>query len=292
MKSMTGFGESHKQEKDAFVSVEVSSVNNRHRDVKFSLDDHIKLRKRVIDAVKQRIERGRIEVTVRSNILGKSEGTLEVNTDIVGQYLDFLDDLETKPAVSNGSVGATDLLGLPGVVTLTSIPSVSDQGERLLMQALDEALDEMIAMREKEGLELKRDLETRIGRIEECMDDIEERFPVALQEYRDSLLERFDSLLDLDQEQLNDEIENEIKKYAEKCDISEEVTRIKSHLKQFRSFLEQNEPVGKNLKFLLQEIQREINTVGAKANDAEVSHLAVDVKSELEKCREQIHNVE
>lgn len=292
MRSMTGFGRARVSRDGRYVSVEISTVNNRHLDVNFSLKADRELEQRVIDRVKEHLDRGNVDVRVESNVLQETDETLELNEDLVDKYLNIASDLTVSTDALTGDLGVVELLSLPGVLSLHEKPTVDEDGEEMLLKALDEALDDVIEMREREGSELASDLGERIDTIESNLQSIETRFPEALDQYRQRLREKFNEVLDLDEAELTKELENEIAKYADKCDISEEITRVESHINQFREYLNQDEPVGKNLKFLLQEIQRETNTIGAKGNDADISHFAVEMKAELEKCREQVKNVE
>lgn len=292
MRSMTGFGRARVSRDGRYVSLEISTVNSRHLDVNFSLKADLELEQKVIDRVKNHVERGNVDIRVESNVLDETEETLELNDELVDKYLEMASDLTVSTESLTGDINVVELLSLPGVLSLHQKPTVDEEGESMLLEALDEALEDVIGMREREGTELASDLGERIDTIESNLEAIEERFPEALNQYRDRLREKFDEVLDLNETEMTKELENEIAKYADKCDISEEITRVESHINQFRDYLGQEEPVGKNLKFLLQEIQRETNTIGAKGNDADISHFAVEMKTELEKCREQVKNVE
>ncbi|MFB6345694.1 MAG: YicC/YloC family endoribonuclease [bacterium] len=292
MRSMTGFGRARVSRDGRFVALEISTVNNRHLDVNFSLKADLELEQKVIDKVKDRIERGNVDVRVESNVLNETEETLDVNNNLVEKYLDIASELRLSSDTLSGDVNVVDLLSLPGVLSLHQKPTVEEEAESMLLEALERALDDVIEMREREGDELAADLGDRIDTIDDKLKSIDDRFPEALEQYRERLREKFDEVLELNESDLNQELENEITKYADKCDISEEIVRVESHINQFRDYLGQDQPVGKNLEFLLQEIQRETNTIGAKGNDAEISQLAVEMKTELEKCREQINNVE
>lgn len=292
MRSMTGFGRARVSRDGRYVSLEISTVNNRHLDVNFSLKADLELEQKVINKVKDSLERGNVDIRVESNVLDESEETLEVNDELVAKYLEIASDLTVSTESLSGDINVVELLSLPGVLSLHQKPTVDDEAEAMLLEALDEALEDVVAMRDREGDELASDLRERIDKIESSLQAIEDRFPEALDQYRDRLREKFDEVLELNETELTTELENEIAKYADKCDISEEIVRVESHISQFREYLKEDKPVGKNLNFLLQEIQRETNTIGAKGNDADISQLAVEMKTELEKCREQVKNVE
>ena len=292
MRSMTGFGEACVEDNGSYVQVELSSVNRSHSDINVKLDNHPELERKVVGILKNKIERGVVDVKVQSNVLEEEKKVPELNRELLEKYIQTMEELgEEYPGVEK-NVGFGELINFPGVFKLKSQRLEYDQAEDLFLEAVEKALDELVAMREQEGEELKEDLARRKNNIEQLVTRIEERVPEALKNYRESLLASVESILEMPEEELKDRMEDELKIYAEKCDISEEIARINSHLNQFGNYLEKSGPVGRSLEFLMQELQREVNTVGAKANDALISQMAVDIKSEIEKCREQVKNVE
>lgn len=292
MRSMTGFGRARVSRNGQFVSVEVTTVNNRHLDIGVSVPGDPELEQSVKDRVKDRLDRGNVDVSVESNVLERETESIDVDRELVKDYLEVTGELAGSHEDVDEEVDVLDLLDLPGVLSLREEPDVDESVESMLMTALGDALDDVVEMRETEGEELHGDLRDRITSIRDSLDQIEERYPEALEGYRERLRERFEEVLTLDEPELTEELEDEITRYADKCDISEEVVRVRSHVNQFLDYLDAEGPVGKNLKFLLQELQREINTIGAKGNDAEISQTTVEMKTQLEKCREQVKNVE
>lgn len=292
MKSMTGYGEAQAEEDGVFVRVEATSVNSRHQHIDLNLSDFPKFEQIVKQKIRERLERGKVEIQFQSNLIGERKETVEVDMQMARFFLNKLSDVAELAPDEFSTHSLDGILELPGVIKSHQHPVLEDESKELFLNALNGALDELVRMRESEGDTIARDLAERIDAISSTLDKIEERIPEALDQYRDRLLEQMEEILALPREELRERLENEIKMYADKCDISEEVVRIRSHLDQLRSYLEADGSVGKSLEFLLQEIQREINTIGAKANDAQISQRAVEVKSELEKCREQVKNVE
>lgn len=292
MRSMTGFGRARVSRNGQFVSVEVTTVNNRHLDIGVSVPGDPELEQSVKDRVKDRLDRGNVDVRVESNVLERETESLDVDRTLVEEYLSVTGELSESYSDVDDEVDVLNLLELPGVLSLRREPDVDESVESMLMTALGDALDDVVEMRETEGEELCADLRDRITSIRDSLDQIEERYPEALEGYRERLRDRFEEVLTLDEPELTEELEDEITRYADKCDISEEVVRVRSHVTQFLDYLDAEGPVGKNLKFLLQELQREINTIGAKGNDAEISQTTVEMKTQLEKCREQVKNVE
>lgn len=292
MKSMTGYGECRRESGDHYAVVEVASVNNRHLDVNFSLSERLALERRLERRVRERIDRGKVEVLLHSDLLDRRQHEVEVDEDLVRQYLELGEDLAERHPSLEDQLTVTELLSMEGVLSVRDRPVDVSSGEELLTEALEGALDGLIEMRCREGERLRRDLVGRLGTIREHLSAVRDRFPESLREYREGLEERLDSLVTYESDEQRERVQDEIKMYAEKRDISEEVVRLDSHLDQFEETLDSEGSVGKRLEFLLQEIQREINTVGAKADDAEISQRTVTIKSELEKCREQVRNVE
>lgn len=292
MHSMTGFGRARVSRDGQFVSVEVKTVNNRHLDISVSVPGDPLLEQSIKDRVKNRLDRGNVDVYIESNVLERETESIDVDRELVKDYVSITDELAEAHTEVDEEIDVVDLLDLPGVLSLREDPDVDESVESMLMTALNEALDDVIEMRRAEGEELRSDLRERILSIRDSLDRIEERFPKALEGYRERLRERFQEVLSLDEPELTEELEDEITRYADKCDISEEIVRVRSHVNQFLEYLDDEGPVGKNLKFLLQELQREINTIGAKGNDADISQTTVEMKTQLEKCREQVRNVE
>ena len=161
-----------------------------------------------------------------------------------------------------------------------------------LKTALDIALDKVIDMRKEEGLILKKDMKFQIEKIKKLVTDIKKRSPLVVEEYKEKLKERIEELLDEDYNLDEERLSNEIAIFADKSDINEEIVRLTSHINQFLQALEEKEPVGRKLDFIIQEMNREINTIGSKANDLIIGNNVIDMKSELEKIREQVQNIE
>lgn len=292
MYSMTGYGECRLEKDDHYVLVEVASVNNRHVDVNVSLPDRPALEREVERRIRNRIDRGKIDVRVHSDLLEREERAVDVDEGLIERYLQLGNELAGRHELLQPAMRLSELFNLEGVLDVRARPTELDGKKELILEALDSALDDLIEMRQREGTHLRDDLEERLKTIRSHLSDVRERYPESLQEYRDRLEDRIDSLVTYESEEQQQRLQDEIKMYAEKRDISEEVVRLESHLDQFEAYLQQQGPVGKSLEFLIQELQREINTVGDKANDAKISQWTVRIKSELEKCREQVRNVE
>lgn len=291
MNSMTGFGRGAASNDRLGASVEISGVNRKQAEVVVQgVRDQAELENRIRREVLAKVSRGRLQVAVT---LEQPAGTAEAVTidpvlaDQVGQAIARLSERFGRPLET--TVG--DLLKIPGLVRFEEAIPDADAAWEVIGPALDRALDQLLEMRRAEGADLARDLLDRLAVLEDLRARIAELAPRRPERYRDVLLKRLaDSGLGLD---LDDErVLREIALFADRCDISEETTRLDAHFKRFRDYAAGDEPAGRPLDFLCQEIHREFNTIGSKASDAEIASLVVAAKTELEKIREQVQNVE
>jgi uncharacterized protein (TIGR00255 family) len=291
VKSMTGYGRGEWQGEEKRVEAEIRSFNHRYLDVSVRLPRRLNpLEGQVRNLLKQRVSRGRLEVSVQLEDLSAGEQKLELDLSLARDIHSALKSLQ-------------DTLGLPGEIRLETLASFRDLFVRkeievdlekewaALQTALENALTNLEQMRQNEGLNLKNDFFNRLQTVEDLARQIAAQSPLALKASRDRLAERVAELsggVEVDPARLAQEVAF----LAERSDITEELVRLRSHLHQFREMLERPEPLGRKMEFLLQEFNREANTIGSKANDAGISHLTVEIKSELEKMREQVQNVE
>jgi uncharacterized protein (TIGR00255 family) len=289
MLSMTGFGRVEVEEKGSRVGVEVRSVNNRFCTVSVRLPKLLApLEWRVTELVQRHIVRGRVEVTV--NWESESKSSLAPDLSLAEAYRDSL--LELKNTLHlEGEVDITLLATLPGVVVDKTDKAIPDSLWELIQRVCQAALGEHRKMREAEGEKICQDIAERIRLADEIVREIEKLAPLQVEQQREKLAAKLQSLLPsgkIDEQRLA----MEVALIAARTDITEECIRLHSHNAQFLKTLSENSPMGRKLDFLLQEINREANTVGAKANDASISHLVIKIKEEVEKIREQIQNVE
>lgn len=290
--SMTGFGRGHATVDGVTASVEMRSVNKRHCKVSVrvpnALEDH---EADVQSFVKETFERGKFNVYVQLGKADESVIPIEVDPEAAEQYGQLLKNLCAAADIDD-SVRLDHLLEFSDV--FTTVEDESDVGEEAwaaAQQGLREAADQLQAMRRDEGQALRNDLEDRIDAIGEGLDVIEEQAPERVEEQRERLEERLSELVE-DERIDPDRLETEIAILADKLDITEECVRLRSHLNLFREALENDEPVGRKLKFITQEIHREVNTMGSKANDPVITREVVQMKEDIEKIREQVQNVE
>jgi uncharacterized protein (TIGR00255 family) len=293
LKSMTGFGQGEACAEGKKAKIEIKTVNHRFCEIGLRLPKNLNvLEERIRRKIQEYIHRGRVDVFINSEDLKKKRMTVKVDKALAAAYYKAVKELQDELEIP-GKIKLMSLVSFPGVLEVEVIEE-SEAYEvwwSAVEKALDQALINLNLMREKEGQQLKKDLTDHLQGIEKLSQKIEQRVPLVVEEHRMRLkgaLAKWlnDGLLDLER------VYAETAVFAERANISEELTRLSSHLKQTRSCLEVNEPVGRKIEFLVQEMNREINTIAAKANNSEISRLIIEAKSELEKIREQAQNIE
>lgn len=295
MRSMTGFGRGEAVAGGRSWLVECASVNRKQLEVVISLPREVpaaEIEPVLRQQVQKRVSRGRVQVQARlvESVAGAGAVAVQMNAEVAAAYVEQARVLGAKLGVP-GELAMAELLRLPGVMVQGTAEDVEAFDMEPLQAAFEEALTNLIAMREVEGANLKEELLGRLAEIERLLGEITVLAPQVVVQHRAALRQRLaEAGLEVPLE--DERLVKEIALYADRCDISEELARAASHLKQFRAGMDSGEAVGRSLDFLSQEFFREFNTMGAKANDAALAHLVVAAKTELEKIREQIQNVE
>lgn len=291
MKSMTGFGKREATVKGVTISAEIRSVNHRFREIVLRLPKgKVELEEELKGVVAKQCNRGRIEVSVVYGGAKEAPKTLQLDRAMARQYHQLLGDLQ-RDLKLGGSIDVSLLGSFREVFTVgeqTIDPQAADKAVKRLVTGAVEDLDRM---RRREGKALQADMMKRIQIIKHVQGQIRRRLPIVTKGYYDRMKERVQDLMGegaLDDQRMRQELAI----FADRCDITEELTRLDSHCQQFDALMKGKAPVGRQLDFLLQEMGREVNTIGSKANDAEVSKSVVQLKGELEKIREQVQNVE
>jgi len=291
LKSMTGYGRAEGETTLGKVVVESRSVNHRYCDINIKLPKRLTLfENRIKEIIRSQVSRGRIDVSFRLDNLGEEKVQLSVDLDLAEQYYRALHDLKERLRLKD-EITLNLLSGAKDLITAKEESGDIEPYWQEVVPVLKQSLQSMDEMKRLEGESLARDLQQRLTHITEQLQMIKQQFPFRLKAFFARLQERVRSLLE-GIESDPSRFQQEIALLAERTDITEEIVRGESHLAQFRTLLEGREPVGRKMDFLLQEIHREVNTVSAKANDAEISQRVVEIKSELEKIREQVQNVE
>ena len=289
---MTGYGSGEYENELYRFKVEIKSVNHRYNNISIRMPYHINyLEEEVRKAIKKELKRGSVDVFINLEYIEQSAIDVKVDMALAKSYKSALDSLVEELGLGD-NVRLNNIISMSDVITTERKDVDEDLVSECLNEALSIALSSIVEMRISEGRELKEDILDKIEKIEACLKIVETRSPSVVTEYKDRLHENIKNLIDddipLDEERLN----NEVAYFADKCSIDEEVVRLKSHIKQFRDVLNESDAIGRKLDFLIQEINREINTIGSKANDVVISENVVNIKSELEKIREQVQNIE
>jgi uncharacterized protein (TIGR00255 family) len=288
---MTGYGRGEVDHAGVKVSVELNSVNRKQSDIVVNLPrDLAALEPRIRQTINENISRGRTNVLVCLHQSPNGTRKLALDTELARSYHEAMRALQ-KELSAPGEITISTILQAPGVMRAPEETIKAEEAWPALERALRNALNELIKMREREGKHLAKDLIHRLKAIRKTLKEIRVLHPEAVKKYRAALLERIEKAgLPLSSD--DDRIVKETTFFADRADVSEELTRLDSHLAQFAHHLRKNEPVGRTLEFITQEIFRELNTLGAKANDAPIAQRVVACKAELEKIREQIQNLE
>lgn len=290
MKSMTGFGRASLESNGKNYIIEIKTVNNKYSDITVKSPKRLsfmedKIRKQIAN----RITRGKVEVSVSFFDFSNKSKNVVLNKEIAKEYIKQLREIADENNLSE-NISVVEIAKLPDI--LNSIDSDNDEeiaGEAL--KCLNMALDSLIEMRKTEGENIKQDLLVRIERVQNLVDKIAENSKGIVEEYVSKLEKRVKEILKTDVVDEN-RIAQEAVIYADKTSIEEELTRLNSHIVQFKELINSDGPVGKKLDFMIQEMNRETNTIGSKAGSGEITKAVIDLKVELEDIREQIQNIE
>ena len=289
---MTGYGRAECQKDDYTYLAEIRSVNNRFIEINTRLPKaHIDLEQPLKKLIKSYCSRGSINLSISIGNSNENTGEWEVkpNLPLAAQYVTALQQIRDSLKLE-GKIDLKSVVGIRDIVKLEPL-AIDPANHELILNIATEALDSLQKMRKEEGINLQKDLEQRIDAIENHAAEIESWHPEVVKEYQNKLKERIKSLNE-GMESDETRIAQETALLADRCDITEEITRLKSHLNQFRNFFNTNEPIGRKLEFITQEINREVNTIGSKSSSIKISNRVIEIKSELEKIREQVQNIE
>ena len=291
IKSMTGFGRSTYENEGREYVIEIKSVNNRFNDINIKMPRNLNyLEEKIRKQILSNISRGKVEVSIQLNNNSDLGKKINLNTDIAKKYIEELKKL-TKETNIIDNINIMDVAKFPDVLNIRIDEEAEEVIEKELFTALDSAINSFLDMRQKEGSKIKIDLENRIEVIKQKIEQISSISAGLVNEYIVKLETRIKELLKTDVVDQT-RLAQEVVIYSDKCSVEEEITRLKSHISQFLNLLNENIAIGKKLDFLIQEMNRETNTIGSKANNLEITNFVVDIKTELENIREQIQNIE
>lgn len=289
---MTAFGRSEKSTDDGSFMVEIRCLNRRYCEISVRAPHQLAtLEDRIKKLVGSKVLRGRADVSIKARHIGGITPKIEVNIPLAKSYYDMFCQMNKALGIET-EMSPEKLLDMEGIITTAEPEWDLEKHWTILSECIVDALENIDAMRVAEGEAIYADFEKRLHRVEEGVSEIKALAPSVVLDYQDRLNERITSLTEGKIEIDPNRLAQEAAFLADKSDITEEMVRTQSHLNQFRDMMASEGSVGRSLDFLMQELNREINTVGSKAGDARMSHLVVNIKSELEKIREQVQNVE
>lgn len=290
IKSMTGYGRAKLSKDDREYQIEIKSVNHRYLDISVRIPKQLSyLEETMKKEIAKKVKRGKIDVfvTFENNSLEGKE--IKINTELAKAYIDELKKLAEKENILS-DIQVTEISKYPDVLNIQS----SQDDEKITKEVLETitiATDNLVQMRETEGNKISEDLLKRLNTINKKVEEIAKLSTGLIEEYVVKLEERIKEILK-NQEIDKTRLAQEVVIYADKCSIEEEVTRLNSHISQFKNLLNSNEAIGKKIDFIIQEMNRETNTIGSKANNLEITNGVIDIKTEIENIREQVQNIE
>ena len=290
IKSMTGYGKANLKTEEREYQVEIRSVNHRYLDISVKMSRQLSyLEEDIKKEISSNIKRGKIDIFINFENNSLEGRVININSELAKIYIDELKKLaEQENILSN--IEVTEISKYPDVLNITN--KQDDEIIKLeVIEVVKESIESIMNMKKIEGEKIAKDLEKRISKIEQKVKEISLLSTGLIEEYVVKLEKRIKEILktkEIDESRLAQEVVI----YADKCSIEEEVTRLKSHIYQFKELLDSNEPIGKKLDFIIQEMNRETNTIGSKANNLEITNGVIDIKTELENVREQVQNIE
>ncbi len=290
IKSMTGYGKANLEKNERRYQIEIKTVNHRYLDISVKMPRQLSyLEEPIKKAISNKVKRGKVDVfvTFENNSLEGQE--IKINTELASAYIKELKKLAESENIL-ADIQVNDIARYPDVLNIKN-----NQDDEIIKQELLEvsqiAIDNLIEMRQVEGTKMAEDIKQRLEYIQEKVKEISKLSTGLIEEYVVKLEERLKQILkgqEIDQARLAQEVVI----YADKCSVEEEVTRLNSHISQFHNLINSNEPIGKKLDFIIQEMNRETNTIGSKANNLEITDRVIDLKTQIENIREQIQNIE
>ena len=291
VRSMTGFGRAKKEIDSLDITVEIKSVNHRYFEFSARLPRSYNfLEEKLKSFLAQNISRGKVEISVMIEDNSQNATVVEIDRDYANAYITALKQLSKEFKIKN-DIGASSFVGNNDLFKIRRKAADDQTVQNAVLTVANEALDNFIEMRSIEGERLLNDVKSRTAYILKKVEFIEERSPETVKLYKERIEQKIKELLN-DTAPDEQRILTEVAIFADKVAVAEETVRLRSHIKQFEDLLSDTNPVGRKLDFIVQEMNRETNTIGSKAQDIEIAHTVVDIKSEIEKIREQIQNME
>ncbi|RKD24136.1 YicC family protein [Ammoniphilus oxalaticus] len=293
IKSMTGYGQAVVETDEARLMVEMRSVNHRFLDISARMPrDWTAMEELVKKQVGRYVKRGKVDLFVSFETTVSRGNQVSVDWTLADEYARVHQLFVERYQLAECQLTALEMMNLPEVISVEESKDEAELVQKMLIEAVDYACQSFLHMRQSEGNYLREELTKRIRLVMRFVDNIKERGPLVAASYQERLGRRMEELLAGRWEADEGKILTEVASFAERADVDEEITRLHSHCKQFLSALEATDSVGRKLDFLVQEMNREVNTIGSKAHDLQISQKVVELKAELEKMREQVQNIE
>ena len=291
MNSMTGYGLFERKCEDFYIKVEMKSVNNRYLDMNVRMPGSIMYAEEAVRSfIKSKIKRGKVDVFINFEYLDSSQVEIDIDYELLNKYISISKELEENYGLSS-DLSFSKIMKDSNIVKAQKADFDGDYIKEELLKVLDEAAKDFLKSRAFEGEKIREDFKVKLDEVERLTYFIEERAPLSLKENENRLRERIAEFLQ-SSEVNEDRILTEIAIMLDKLSIDEEITRLKIHIQNFNDIINEEGPIGRKLDFLIQELNREANTIGSKSNDIEITSAVVMLKSEIEKLREQAQNVE
>lgn len=290
-KSMTGYGSGTIVEDGKEISIELKSLNHRYTDINIRIPRNLSfLEDDIRKKIQEQVSRGRIDVFVNYQNTNEDSYDIKIDFALLKSYLNSFDQIKKTTNLVD-DITLSQILKLNDILIVSIREENNDTLTKIMRNSLEKALCELIQMRSDEGEKLAHDIDQRADFINSKVSKIEDRVPIVIQEYKEKLQARIYELLqgmEMDMNRFN----TEVAFFSDRSNITEEIIRLRSHIKQLQDTLSLKIPIGRKLDFIVQEMNREINTIGSKANDLNITNIVMDIKSEIEKIREQIQNIE
>ncbi|MBM4763987.1 YicC/YloC family endoribonuclease [Bacillus sp. B15-48] len=288
--SMTGFGRSRFESDRYGVTVEVKTVNHRFCEFHIRMPSQLlKIESNVKKSLATHIKRGRVEVYVTLDEQSTVNRGIHIDWELLDQYIQYINEIKNRYKL-DGAISIPDIVVREELIQIEEQALEDVELEKLVLEAAAAAANEVWQMRQREGLALEKDIKAHLHKLKARLNELRKHAPTVVEQYRDRLTKRMAEFVE---GQIDDyRILTEVAIFADKADVNEEITRLESHIHQFFEILSLTDPIGRKLDFLVQEMNREVNTIGSKANDSNIAMEVVEMKSYLEKIKEQVQNIE
>lgn len=290
--SMTGFGRGEYKNDNYHFTVECRTINHKYVDINIRLPRKISfLEDKIRNVVKEYVKRGRVDLYIKLDLIGSEDVNLKFDEKLASEYVNILNNIKSTFNLQD-DITVMNIAKFPDIIKSEEKEEDEDLLWSMLKVALDDCLVKLKDMRKEEGIKLSNDIDMRCDLLKDYIEQIENYSYNVVNEYKEKLNNRIAEILDDPSLVDENRLAQEVAIYADKCSITEEIVRFKSHILQLKKTIHKDESIGRKIDFLIQEMNRETNTIGSKSSDLNITNLVVEIKSELEKIREQIQNVE